>query len=88
MPSSLFQSIMKQSFIDKHFDTIFGTFVVVGLTFVFVGLPVAAWYSAGVEQKAINTECGTNYSRVDVLFSSEGLTELCRIKSQQLTLKK
>jgi hypothetical protein len=79
---------MKQSFIDKHFETIFGTIVVVGLTFVFVGLPVAAWYSAGVEQKAINTECGTNYSRVDVLFSSEGLTELCRIKNQELLLKK
>jgi hypothetical protein len=79
---------MKQSFIDKHFETIFGTIVVLGLTLVFVGIPVSAWYSAGVEQKAINAECGTNYSRLDVLFSSEGLTELCRIKSQQLTLKK
>jgi hypothetical protein len=79
---------MKQSFIDKHFETIFGTIVVVGLTFVFVGLPVAAWYSAGVEQKAINTECGTNYSRIAVLLSSEGLTELCRIKNQELLLKK
>ncbi len=78
---------MKQSFIDKHFDTIFGTIVVVGLSVIFVGLPVATWYSAGVEQKAINTECGTNYSRVDVLLSRDGLTELCRIKNQQLVLK-
>lgn len=88
MPSSSFQFIMKQSFLDKHFVTIFGTIVVVGLSVIFVGLPVAAWYSAGVEQKAINTECGTNYSRLDVLFSSEGLTELCRIKNQSVTLKK
>jgi hypothetical protein len=88
MPSSLFQFIMKQSFIDKHFDTIFGTILVGSLTLIFVGLPVAAWYSAGVEQKAINTECGTNYSRIAVLFSSEGLTELCRIKNQELLLKK
>ena len=78
---------MKQSFFDKHFETIFGTVIVAGLSFIFVGLPVAAWYSAGVEQKAINTECGTNYSRIAVMFSSEGLTELCRIKSQQLILK-
>ena len=79
---------MKQSFIDKHFETIFGTIVIAGLEFVFVGLPVAAWYSAGVEQKAINTECGTNYSRIDVMLSRDGLTELCRIKSQELLLKK
>jgi hypothetical protein len=78
---------MKQSFFDKHFDTIFGTVIVLGLTFVFVGVPVASWYSAGVEQKAINAECGTNYSRIDVMLSRDGLTELCRIKSQQVTLK-
>ena len=79
---------MKQSFIDKHFDTILGTFMVLGLTVVFVGVPVSSWYSAGVKQKAINAECGTNYSHTDVLLSGENLTELCRIKSQQVTLKK
>ena len=88
MPSSSFQFIMKQSFLDKHFNTIFGTILFGSLAFIFVGLPVSVWYSAGVEQKAINKECGTNYSRLDVLLSSEGLTELCRIKNQQLTLKK
>ena len=79
---------MKQSFIDKHFDTIFATIIVVGLSVIFVGLPVASWYSAGVKQKAINAECGTNYSRIDVMLSGEGLTELCRIKSQQVTINK
>jgi hypothetical protein len=78
---------MKQSFFDKHFDTIFGTVIVLGLTFVFVGVPVASWYSAGVEQNAINAECGTNYSRIDVMLSRDGLTELCRIKKQEVTLK-
>jgi hypothetical protein len=78
----------EQSFIDKHFNTIFGTILFGSLAFIFVGLPVSVWYSAGVEQKAINKVCGTNYSRLDMLVSSEGLTELCRIKNQQLTLKK
>ena len=78
----------KQSFIDKHFNTIFGTILFGSLVLVFVGIPVSAWYSAGVEQKAINTECGTNYSRLDVLLSRDNLTELCRIKNQQLTLNK
>jgi hypothetical protein len=79
---------MKQSFFDKHFDTIFGTFVVLGLSLVFVGVPVATWYSAGVEQRAINAECGTNYSRIDVMLSRDGLTELCRIKKQEILLRK
>jgi hypothetical protein len=78
---------MKQSFIDKHFETIFGTVMVLGLSLIFIGVPVSAWYSAGVKQKAINAECGTNYSRIDVMLSGEGLTELCRIKKQQVTLK-
>jgi hypothetical protein len=78
---------MKQSFIDKHFETIFGTVMVLFLAAVFIGVPVFAWYSSGVKQKAINAECGTNYSRLDVMLSSEGLTELCRIKKQQLILK-
>ena len=79
---------MKQSFIDKHFETIFGTVMVLGLSLIFVGVPVASWYSAGVEQRAINKECGTNYSRIDVMLSRDGLTELCRIKNQELLLKK
>jgi hypothetical protein len=78
---------MKQSFIDKHFETILGTVMVLFLAAVFIGVPVSAWYSSGVKQKAINAECGTNYSRLDVMLSSEGLTELCRIKKQQVTLK-
>jgi hypothetical protein len=79
---------MKQSFLDKHFDTIFGTILVSGLTLLFVGIPVIGFISAGVEQKAINAECGTNYSRFDVMLSGESLTELCRIKNQQVILKK
>jgi len=78
---------MKQSFFDRYFETIFGTVMILGLSLIFIGVPVSAWYSAGVEQKAINAECGTNYSRVDVMLSRDGLTELCRIKKQQVTLK-
>jgi hypothetical protein len=78
---------MKQSFLDKHFETIFASFIVGSLTFLFVGIPVAHWYSASVEQKAINSQCGTNYSQLDVMFSGKNLTELCRIKQQEILLK-
>ena len=59
----------------------------VGISLIFIGIPVSHWYSAGVKQKAINSECGTNYSQLEVMVSGESLTELCRIKSQELHLK-
>ena len=61
---------MKPSFLDKHFETIIYTMFGVGISLIFIGIPVSNWYSAGVKQKAI-----------------ENLTELCRIKSQELHLK-
>jgi len=78
---------MNQSFFDKHFETIFTTIIISIITLVFAGIPISVWYSAGVEQKAINAECGTDYSQVDVMLSGKNLTELCRIKNQQLLLK-
>lgn len=78
---------MKQSFLDKHFESIFGSILVVSLTFLFLGIPVSYWYSAGVEKKAINKQCGTDYSRIDVMLSGKNLTELCRIKQQEILLK-
>jgi hypothetical protein len=78
---------MKQSFFDKHFETIFGSILVGTLILIFAGIPISHWYSAGVEQKAINSECGTNYSQLDVMLSGKNLTELCRIKNQELLLK-
>ena len=78
---------MKQSFLDKHFETIIYTTFGVGLSFIFVGIPVSSWYSAGIEQKAINSQCGTNYSQLEVMVSGKNLTELCRIKQQEILLK-
>ena len=72
-------------------DKLFSAFVFVGVPLIVVTIiiatPIANWYSAGVEQKAINTQCGTNYSQLDVMLSSKSLTELCRITNQQLTVK-
>jgi hypothetical protein len=78
---------MKPSFLDKHFETIIYTMFGVGISLIFIGIPVSNWYSAGVKQKAINSECGTNYSQLEVMFSGESLTELCRIKNQELIFK-
>jgi len=75
---------------DSLADKLFSAFVFVGVPLIVVTIiiatPIANWYSAGVEQKTINTQCGTNYSQLDVLTSSKSLTELCRIKNQSITL--
>ena len=50
-------------------------------------VPVTEWNSAGVVQKQLNEQCGTNYSQKDLYFSSEKLIELCKIKNQELLIK-
>jgi len=54
---------------------------------MFISIPIIDWNSAGVVQKQLNEQCGTNYSQMDVLFSSEKLTELCKIKNQEFLIK-
>ena len=49
--------------------------------------PIIEWNSAGVVQKQLNEQCGTNYSQMDVLLSSEKLTKLCKIKNQEFLIK-
>jgi hypothetical protein len=75
---------------DSFGDKALAALVYVGLPLfcvaIVIATPIANWYSAGVEQKAINSQCGTNYSQLEILASSKSLTELCRITNQTLTL--
>ncbi len=62
------------------------------LMFIFVGGvmvlgPITEWNSAGVLQKQLNAQCGTNYSQIDVLLSGNELMELCKVKNQELLIK-
>lgn len=52
-----------------------------------ISVPITTWKSAGVIQKQLNEQCGTNYSRKDVLLSGNELKELCKIKNQELLIK-
>ena len=78
-------------FDDSLADKLFSAFVFVGVPLIVVTIiiatPIANWYSAGVQQKAINSQCGTNYSQLEILASSKSLTELCGITNQQMTVK-
>lgn len=75
---------------DDLFDRVFPIFFGVAfctVVLVFVSIPVSGYFRATSLQKALNTECGTNYSLMEVSINGENLLELCRIKQQQVTLK-
>lgn len=54
---------------------------------VILGVPVISYNGAEVTRKALNEQCGTNYSRMDVFLSGDTLKELCQIKNQELLIK-
>jgi hypothetical protein len=67
--------------------TIFTCAIILVAASVFAFIPISAWKSAGITKRALNSECGTNYTQWDTLFAGESLTELCRIKQQELFIK-
>jgi hypothetical protein len=40
-----------------------------------------------VTQKALNEQCGTNYSLMQVALAGDNLSRLCQIKNQVVTVK-
>ncbi len=75
----------------RRFEEIFSCIllVLVSMTVgsVLVLIPFSTYQSAVVTQKALNEQCGTNYSVKDVLFAGEQLQDLCKMKNQELLVK-
>ena len=81
---------MKQFRQIEFIDAALGVFFVGAGVFIvglLISIPVTHYYSAGVVQKQLNAQCGTDYSRFDVLVAGDKLAQLCRIENQQLTIK-
>jgi hypothetical protein len=72
---------------EEHALTILTCAIILAAVSVFGFIPVSAWKSAGITKRALNSECGTNYTQWDTFFAGESLTELCRIKQQELLIK-
>jgi len=47
---------------------------------------VCAYGQVNVSTKAINEQCGTHYSKLDVFFAGDEITSLCKITNQQITV--
>ena len=40
-----------------------------------------------ITQQALNEQCGTNYSLIQVALAGDNLSRLCQIKNQTVTIK-
>ena len=73
--------------ITEKLGNVFLALMILFIGSMVISIPITEWNSAGVVQKQLNEQCGTNYSQMDVLLSSEKLTELCKIKNQEFLIK-
>jgi hypothetical protein len=71
---------------DSAFPILFGA-AFCTIVLVFVSIPVTGYFRVTGLQKALNAECGTSYSLVEVALNGDNLLELCRVKQQQVTIK-
>lgn len=68
------------------FSIFFGfTFLLVILGFI--SIPISGYFKTVSLQKALNQECNSNYTLLDVALNGDEITKLCQIKNQTLTIK-
>jgi hypothetical protein len=76
---------MKRNSFDP-FDYI-PTFIVVVFILILVGAPIVGIGRVITTQQALNQECKTNYSILQVALAGDNLSRLCQIKNQTITVK-
>ena len=73
----------------KNFDLfeLIQTLVIGGGIALLVSAPIVGASRVIVTQQAINQECGSNYSFLQVALSGNNLSRICQIKNQTITIK-
>lgn len=74
-------------FKEENIATAFLAVMLMVVPTILLSIPVIGWQAAGVTQKALNQQCATNYTQWEVYITGSDLTELCRIKQQELLIK-
>lgn len=69
-------------FMDAWIVLIFG-----GAVLVVLVPPITGVMRVMTTQKALNEQCGTHYSFIEVATSGDNLSRLCQIKNQTVTIK-
>lgn len=71
-------------------DNLTTVFLYIGFVLCFIGListPFIGFVRTQTTQKALNEQCGTNYSFLQVALAGDNLSRLCQIKNQTVTIK-
>ena len=73
----------------KNFDLfeLIQTLVIGGGIALLVSAPIVGASRVIVTQQAINQECGSNYSFLQVALAGDNLSRICQIKNQTITIK-
>ena len=62
-------------------------FMIFVFALMFVAAPVVGVGKVIATQQALNQECKTNYSFLQVALAGDNLARLCQIKNQTVTIK-
>jgi hypothetical protein len=62
-------------------------FIIFVVALMFVGIPLTGVGRVIATQQALNQECKTNYSFLQVALAGDNLARLCQIKNQTVTIK-
>lgn len=68
------------------FEVFFG-FVFFLVIAGFISMPVIGYFRVASLQRILETECGQNYTLLDVAFNGDTLLTACKIKNQTITIK-
>jgi hypothetical protein len=66
---------------------LFEVIVIVIIILIVVGAPFVGIGRVITTQQALNQECKTNYTLLQVALSGDNLARLCQIKNQTVTVK-
>ena len=62
-------------------------FIIFVVALMFVGIPLTGVGRVIATQQALNQECKTNYTFLQVALAGDNLARLCQIKNQTVTIK-
>jgi len=61
--------------------------MIFGVFLLLVSAPIVGVSRVIVTQQALNQECGSNYTFLQVALAGNNLSRICQIKNQTITIK-
>lgn len=77
----------RQSRFNFDFEDVVAVFLIAAVCAVPVIGIGSTFMRVAITQKALNENCNTQYSKLEVLFAGDSLQKLCQIKEQEVLLR-